>query len=90
MRMEGESVKEIWENLKKGVKECETKREIIIRKKGSASIAGGMQSVKGKREKYTRRTESGRKGDKIRRSICVGEESSERNARKKKREIESG
>jgi len=31
--MEGESVKEIWESLKKGVKECETKREVKIRKK---------------------------------------------------------
>jgi len=34
VRMEEESVEEIWESLKKGVKECETKREIKIRKKG--------------------------------------------------------
>jgi len=33
MRMEGESVEEMWESLKKGVKECETKREIKLRKK---------------------------------------------------------
>jgi len=31
--MEGESVEEMWESLKKGVKECETRREIKIRKK---------------------------------------------------------
>jgi len=31
--MEGESVEEIWESLKKRVKQCETKREIKIRKK---------------------------------------------------------
>jgi len=67
--MEGESVEEIWESLKKEVKECETRKEIKIRKKGLASIAGGIQSVKGKREKYTRRTEDGRKEDKVRRSI---------------------
>jgi len=33
VRIEGESVEEMWESLKKGVKECETKREIKIRKK---------------------------------------------------------
>jgi len=32
--MEGESVKEIWKSLKKGVKKCETKREVKIRQKG--------------------------------------------------------
>jgi len=31
--MEGKSVEEMWESLKKGIKECETKREIKIRKK---------------------------------------------------------
>jgi len=31
--MEGESVEEMWESLKKGIKECETRREIKIRKK---------------------------------------------------------
>jgi len=76
----------MWESLKKGVKECETKREIKRRKKGSASIACGTLSVKGKREKYTRRTEEAGEDDKVRRSICVCEESSERNARTKKRE----
>jgi len=35
------------------------------------SIAGGTQSVKGKKEKYTRHTEDRRKKDKVRRSICV-------------------
>jgi len=71
MRVEGESVEEIWESLKKGVNECETRKEIKIRKKDSASIAGGTQSVKGTREKYTRRTEDGRKEDEVRRSTCV-------------------
>jgi len=71
MRVEGESVEEIWKSLKKGVKECETRKEIKIRKKDSASIAGGTQSVKGTKEKYTKRTEDGRKEDKVRRSICV-------------------
>jgi len=35
VRVEGErkSVEKIWESLKKGVKECETRREIKIRKK---------------------------------------------------------
>jgi len=33
MRVEGESVEEIWESLKKGDKECETRKEIKIRKK---------------------------------------------------------
>jgi len=33
MRIEGENVEEIWENLKNGVKECETKREVEISKK---------------------------------------------------------
>jgi len=31
--VEGESVEEIWESLKNGIKECETRREIKIRKK---------------------------------------------------------
>jgi len=71
VRIEGESVEEMWESLKKGVKECETKKEIKIRKKGSASIAGGTQGVKEKRGKYTRRTEDERMDDKVRRNICV-------------------
>jgi len=33
VRVEGESVEEIWESLKKRVKECETRKEIKIRKK---------------------------------------------------------
>jgi len=33
VRMEGESVEEMWESLKKGVKECEIRKEIKIRKK---------------------------------------------------------
>jgi len=63
-------VEEIWESVKKGVKEWETKREIKIRKKGSASIADGTQIVKGKRETCTRRTEDER-DNRERRSICV-------------------
>jgi len=49
--MEGEYLEEIWETLKKGVKECETKREV---KKDSENIDDGTQIIKGKREKYTR------------------------------------
>jgi len=33
VRMQEENMEEMWENLKKGVKESETKREIKIRKK---------------------------------------------------------
>jgi len=33
VRVEGESVEEIWESLKKEVKECETRKQIKIRKK---------------------------------------------------------
>jgi len=34
VRVEGESVEEIWESLKKGVKKCETRKQNKIRKKG--------------------------------------------------------
>jgi len=62
VRMEGESMEEIWESLKKEVKECETKREIKIRKKDSASIASGTQIVRTKRNVYKayRRWKKGR------------------------------
>jgi len=50
---------------------CHKKEKSKEEKKDSASIAGGTHSVKGTREKYTRRTEDGRKEDKVRRSICV-------------------
>jgi len=52
--MEGESLEEMRESLRKGVKECETKKEVKRRKKGSA-IAGGTQIAKEKRETYTKR-----------------------------------
>jgi len=60
MRMKEESVEVIWESWKKGIKECETKREIKIRKKSWANITGGTQVVKGRRETSTRRMEDGR------------------------------
>jgi len=33
VRMEGKSVEKMWQSLKKGVKKCETKKEVEIRKK---------------------------------------------------------
>jgi len=70
VRIEEENVKEIWENLKKGIKECETKREFKIRKKGSVNIAGGTQNVKRKIETNIRHIRNGRKEGKEKRSIC--------------------
>jgi len=69
--MEGDSVEKIWKSLKKGGKEFEIKKEVKIRRKGSANIASGTQIVKGKRETYIRRREDGKKKDKKRRNICA-------------------
>jgi len=64
VRMEGEGMEKIWESLKKGVKEYETKKEVKIRKRRLANIAGGTRIARGKRakEKAYRRWKKGRQG----------------------------
>jgi len=69
--MKGEGVEKIWESSKKGIKECDTEREVKI-KKGSVEIAGTLgrwEIVKEKEKWHTRRIEDGRKEDKGRKSI---------------------
>jgi len=67
VRMKGENVEEMWGSLKKGVKECETKREIKIRKKRLVHSWWDADCKRKKRKVYKA---YGRKDDKVRRSIC--------------------
>jgi len=64
VKMEGESMEKMWESLKKGVKECETRREIKIRKKRLGEHSWDAKCKRNKRKVYKayRRWKKGRQG----------------------------
>jgi len=67
VRVEGESVGEIWESLKKRVKECETRKEIKIKKKRLDEHSWwDAECKRNKRKVYKacRRWKKGRQGKK--------------------------
>jgi len=70
VRLERESVEEIWESLKKGIKECETRKEIKIRKKRLDEHSWWDAECKRNKRKVYKAYRRWKK-ERQRRSICV-------------------